>query len=95
MEVRRRQIRHQLSNLPFPVKLAAANSLVMPVLLLVSPPPIQMRPAYLPIIWMGSYCVALVIAALMPRRKRPRQFHWIRQSIDASPEIPRPMRGQS
>jgi len=73
----RRRLDYWLRLLPFPAKLAILDVALLPLAIILAPPVEELPPAALPMLWLGCYCVAFILAALMPGHRRRARIHLI------------------
>ncbi len=81
----RNRIRYRkLQALPMPIKLALIHGMISAVFFYGTPLPPDSPPLVIPLIWISSYCAALMVAAFVPRRTRRAQtqpVHWVHTAV--------------
>jgi hypothetical protein len=78
-QVSNRILYRKLQALPMPLKLALIQGPVSVVFFAAFPPPPESPPLVIPLIWIASYCTALIVGAFVPRRQHRPTAHWVQR----------------
>jgi hypothetical protein len=70
-------LRQNFGRMPLPGRLAVVDSVVLGSILFSGPDPKALRAMFVPVVWMGSFALSLMICMLLPSRKRRAHIHWV------------------
>ncbi len=67
--------RQDFTRLPLAGRLGLINFILLVIALFILPSTDRLPTLFLPLLWMGSYCLSLSISVLLPLRRR--SIHWV------------------